>query len=149
MPSTVRGVRNTHSILFTIKGESINGGVSFNKDSLKNVPLLALLTDCNFLFFFFFCLYVLPSESLLSFGDSWFLCYLINIGFKTKLYCIKMRRFSRDFSITIKEKRFFFLQNKIKYTNNFNFYLLMVRKYHSFETRLTRQNPVKNPIATR
>jgi hypothetical protein len=147
MPSTVRGVRNTHSILFTIKGESINGGVSFNKDSSKKVPLLALLTDCNF--FFFFGLYVLPSESLLSFGDSWFLCYLINIGFKTKLYCIKMRRFSRDFSITIKEKRFFFLQNKIKYTNNFNFYLLMVRKYHSFETRLTRQNPVKNSIATR
>jgi hypothetical protein len=109
----------------------------------------SLLSSQIVIFFFFFGLYVLPSESLLSFGDSWFLCYLINIGFKTKLYCIKMRRFSRDFSITIKEKRFFFLQNKIKYTNNFNFYLLMVRKYHSFETRLTRQNPVKNSIATR
>jgi hypothetical protein len=124
-------------------------GLVSTKILWKKSPSLLSSQIVIFIFYFFFGLYVLPSESLLSFGDSWFLCYLINIGFKTKLYCIKMRRFSRDFSITIKEKRFFFLQNKIKYTNNFNFYLLMVRKYHSFETRLTRQNPVKNPIATR
>jgi len=88
-----------------------------------------------FSFFFLFFLPLCSSEWVIAFFRG-FLVLMLSDKYRLFFFllkqnsiCIKMRRFSRDFSITIKEKRFFFLQNKIKYTNNFNFYLLMVRKY--------------------
>jgi len=38
MPSAVREVRSTHSILFTLQEESTNGGVKISTKILENPP---------------------------------------------------------------------------------------------------------------